>query len=137
MSDTGKQSPLGVNSLNSLLNIEGLRINAKVVSWAGTSQSFGSYSFGRLVQETVLRVITHAIHEGYYGNPDGIPYNSVYNNLISIGGGTRAIPITSITSGVVSGTEQFYFDVVYNQTFALTPGSYVRINGATPGGYIG
>ena len=137
MSDTGKQSPLGVNSLNSLLNIEGLRINAKFESWAGTSRTFPSYTFGRLVQETVLRVITHAIHEGYGGNADGIPYNDVYNNLISIGGGTRSIPITSITSGVISGTEQFYFDVVYNQPFALTPGSYVRINGATPGGYNG
>lgn len=137
MSDTGKQSPLGVNSLNALLNIQGLQINSKFVSWAGTSKTFPGYTFGRLVQETVLRVITHAIHEGYGGNPDGIPYTSVYNNLISIGGGTRSIPITSITSGVISGTEQFYFDVVYNQSFALTPGSYVRINGATPGGYNG
>lgn len=137
MSDTGKQSPLGVNSLNSLLNIQGLHINPKFVSWAGSSQSFGSYSFGRVCQETVLRVITHAIHEGYAGNPDGIPYSSVYNNLISIGGGTRSIPITRITSGVVSGTEQFYFDVVYNQTFALTPGSYVRINDSNPAGYNG
>jgi hypothetical protein len=137
MSDTGKQSPLGVNSLNALLNVQGLQINPKFVSWMGTSHNFPSYTFGRVVQETVLRVITHAIHEGYYGNADGIPYTAVYNNLISIGGGTRAIPITSITSGVISGTEQFYFDVVYNQSFALTPGSYVRINGAAPNGYNG
>ena len=137
MSDTGKQSPLGVNSLNALLNVQGLQINPKFVSWMGTSHNFPNYTFGRVVQETVLRVITHAIHEGYYGNADGIPYTSVYNNLISIGGGTRSIPITSITSGVISGTEQFYFDVVYNQSFALTPGSYVRINSAVPGGYNG
>lgn len=137
MSDTGKQSPLGVNSLNALLNVQGLQINPKFVSWMGTSHNFPSYTFGRVVQETVLRVITHAIHEGYYGNADGIPYTSVYNNLISIGGGTSAIPITSITSGVVLGTEQFYFDVKYNQSFALTSGSYVRINGATPDGYNG
>ena len=42
MSDTGKQSPLGVKSLNALLNVQGLQINPKFVSWAGTSQSFGS-----------------------------------------------------------------------------------------------
>ena len=145
MSDTGKQSPLGVNSLNALLNVQGLQINPKFVSWAGTSQSFGSYSFGRVCQDTVLRVITHAIHEGYVGHtdispgapPDGTPDQTTYNNLISIGGGTNAIPITSITSGVISGTEQFYFDVVYGQSFVLVPGTYIRINGSNPAGYNG
>lgn len=145
MSDTGKQSPLGVNSVNALLNVQGLNINPKFVSWAGTSQSFGSYSFGRVCQDTVLRVITHAIHEGYVGHididpgtpPDGTPDQTTYNNLISIGGGTRAIPITSITSGVISGTEQFYFDVVYGQSFVLVPGTYIRINGSNPAGYNG
>ena len=142
MSDTGKQSPLGVNSVNSLLNVEGLQINPKFVSWAGTSHNFGSYSFGRVCQETVLRVITHAIHEGYVGHDDiggkdGWPTQTVYNNLISIGGGTNAIPITNITSGVISGTEQFYFDVTYNQSFVLVPGTYIRINGADPAGYNG
>lgn len=142
MSDTGKQSPLGVNSLNALLNVQGLQINPKFASWVGSSQSFGSYSFGRVCQDTVLRVITHAIHEGYVGHTDitgtdGWPTQTVYNNLISIGGGTNAIPITSITSGVISGTEQFYFDVVYNQSFVLVPGTYIRINGASPTGYNG
>ena len=142
MSDTGKQSPLGVNSLNSLLNVQGLHINPKFVSWVGTSQSFGSYSFGRVCQDTVLRVITHAIHEGYVGHTDisgkdGWPTQTVYNNLISIGGGTNAIPIISITSGVISGTEQFYFDVTYGQSFVLVPGTYIRINGSNPEGYNG
>ena len=144
MSDTGKQSPLGVNSLNALLNVQGLQINPKFVSWAGTSQNFSGYSFGRVCQETVLRVITHAIHEGYVGHTDvlgagldGRPTSEVYNNLISIGGGSRPITITSITSGVISGTEQYYFDVTYNQTFILIPGTYIRINNANPAGYNG
>ena len=145
MSDTGKQSPLGVNSVNALLNVQGLHINPKFVSWAGTSQSFGSYSFGRVCQDTVLRVITHAINEAYKGHEDigpvppndGWPDQTTYNNLISIGSGTRAIPITSITSGVISGTEQFYFDVVYSQSFVLVPGTYIRINGSNPAGYNG
>jgi hypothetical protein len=63
MSDTGKQSPLGVNSVNALLNVQGLQINPKFASWAGSSQSFADYSFGRVCQDTVLRVITHAINE--------------------------------------------------------------------------
>ena len=145
MSDTGKQSPLGVNSVNALLNVQGLNINPKFVSWAGTSQSFAGYSFGRVCQDTVLRVITHAINEAYRGHEDigpvppndGWPDQTTYNNLISIGGGTRAIPITSITSGVISGTEQFYFDVVYGQSFVLVPGTYIRINGSNPAGYNG
>lgn len=142
MSDTGKQSPLGVNSLNSLLNVQGLQINPKFVSWAGTSHNFPNYTFGKVVQDTVLRVITHAIHEGYVGHTDitgtdGWPTSTVYNNLISIGGGTNSISITSITSGVISGTDQYYFDVVYNQSFVLSPGTYIRINGASPAGYNG
>jgi hypothetical protein len=142
MSDTGKQSPLGVNSVNALLNVQGLQINPKFASWAGSSQSFADYSFGRVCQDTVLRVITHAINEAYKGHTDivgtdGWPTQSVYNNLISIGGGTNAIPITSITSGVISGTEQFYFDVVYGQSFVLVPGTYIRINGSNPAGYNG
>jgi len=64
-------------------------------------------------------------------------FRSVYNNLISIGGGTKPTTITSITSGVISGTEQFYFDVVYNQSFVLAPGTYIRINGSNPEGYNG
>ena len=142
MSDTGKQSPLGVNSVNALLNAQGLYINPKFASWAGSSQNFGSYSFGRVCQETVLRVITHAIQEGYVGHTDisgndGRPNSTVYNNLISIGGGTNAIPITSITSGVISGTTQYYFDVVYSQSFVLVPGTYIRINDSNPAGYNG
>lgn len=137
MSDTGKQSPLGVNTLNGLINVEGLNINPKFVSWAGTSHNFPSYSPGKLVTGTVLRLITYAIHEAYGGNADGIPYNTVYNNLISIGAGSQNIPITSIKSGVVFGTDQFYFDVTYNLPLVLTAGSYVRINGATPDGYNG
>jgi len=43
MSEKGKQSPLGVNSLNSQLNVQGLNINPKFVSWAGTSHDFASY----------------------------------------------------------------------------------------------
>lgn len=139
MSDTGKQSPLGVNVNNSLLTNQGMQINPKFASWVGFSTNFPTYAFGRICQETCLRLLTHAINQGYYGNFDGIPYASVYNNLISIGGGKRQITITSIVSGVVQSTDQFYFDVTFvnSPPVVLTPGQYIRIDGANPNGYNG
>lgn len=137
MSDTGKQSPLGVNVNNSLLLSEGIQINPKFTSWAGSSRSFTDYSFGRVCQETVLRVLTWAIHEGYVGNPDGRMYSPTYDNLISIGNGTRTIAITKITSGQIPSSDQFYFDVTYNSNEVVTAGQYIRIQGAAPNGYNG
>jgi len=137
MSDTGKQSPLGVNSLNSYLNATGLNINPVFAGYAGTSHNFPGYSFGSVCQNTVLRVITHAIHEGYSGNSDGIPYNDVYNNLISIGAGYVNIPISSITSGIDPGTDHIWFKVTYTNNVILTANSYVKISGVTPNGYNG
>jgi hypothetical protein len=138
MSDTGKQSPLGVNSLNSLLVAQGLQINPTFVSYAGSSTSFPSYSFGSVCQNTVLRVITHAIHEAYVGHDDygpsgsldGKVANAEYNNLISIGGGTTTVNITSITSGVIPDTDTIYFEVIYSSGPQLAPGTYILIEGS-------
>ena len=137
MSNTGKQSPLGVNTLNSYLNEEGLTINPVFAGYTGTSHNFSNYTFGSICQNTVLRVITHAIHEAYNGNSDGIPYSTVYNNLISIGGGYTNIPITSIVSGIDPGTNNIWFKVTYTANLTLTTNSYVRISGVTPDGYNG
>lgn len=107
MADTGKQSPLGVNVLGSILNNTGLNINPVAASYmgaskingnggAGTPGSGGSgYSFGSLVQGTVLRMLTWAINDGYNrsalgGSQEGGPTlsSSTYDNLITIGAGT-------------------------------------------------
>ena len=107
MADTGKQSPLGINVLGSILNNTGLNINPIAASFmgaskingnggAGTPGSGGSgYSFGRLVQNTVLRLLTWSIHDGYWrgtlggGSEDGPTLTaSTYNNLITIGANT-------------------------------------------------
>lgn len=137
MSDTNKQNPLGVNALNSYLNATGLSINPVFTGYVGTSHNFGSYTFGTICQDTVLRVLTHAIHEGYNGNSDGIPTPTVYNNLISIGGGFINTPITTITSGIDPGTDNIWFKVTYTNNVVLTPNSYVKISGVTPAGYNG
>jgi hypothetical protein len=138
MSDTGKQSPLGVNVNNALLTAEGFTINPQFASWVGSSRNFPDYSFGRICQETVLRVLTWAIHEGYYGNPDGRMTKITMDNIITIGNGTTRIPITSIVSGQTPGTDQYYFDVTYNNpNVIITVGQYIRITGASPDGYNG
>lgn len=137
MSDTGKQSPLGVNTLNSYLNAQGLTINPVFTGYAGTSHNFSAYTFGSVCQNTVLRVITHAINQGYYGNDDGIPYTNTYNALITIGAGFLNIPISSIVSGIDPGTDHIWFKVTYTNNVTLTPDSYVKISNVTPNGYNG
>lgn len=93
MADTGKQSPLGVNVLGSILNNTGLNINPVAAGYMGASKTNDSYSFGSLVQNTVLRLLTWAINDGY-GRGVAVSgaaktlTDSTYNNLISIGAGT-------------------------------------------------
>ena len=82
MSDTGKQSPLGVNSMSGLLQNKGLWINKVGVGYMGTSHNIGSYSFGTLIQNTVLRLLTWAINDGY---ARGVVNANTYQNLIYVG----------------------------------------------------
>ena len=113
MSDTGKQSPLGVNAVNSYLTAKGLMINPIFAGFVGSSHNFTDYTFGSICQTTSLRVLTYAIRAGYICNTDGGPSQTTYNNLISIGAGFVSIPITSITSGVDASTDYKYFKVTY------------------------
>lgn len=145
MSDTAKQSPLGVNSFNSVMLAQGLHINPTQVSYVGTSHGFASYSLGKLCSETVLRVLTYAINAGY-NNTDLT--ESVYNNLISIGGAVGSVTPSSLTSLVVSDNPvDPYYDLLGPGTYVVitvaganqyfSEGSYLRINGAVPSGYNG
>jgi hypothetical protein len=137
MSDTGKQSPLGVNAVNSYLIAKGLMINPIFAGFVGSSHNFTDYTFGSICQTTALRVLTHAIHAGYTCNTDGGPSQATYNNLINIGAGFVNIPIYSITSGTDSGTGYKWFKVTYTNNITLNANSYVRISGANPEGYNG
>lgn len=82
MADTGKQSPLGVNVTSSLLQNIGFNINPVAASYMGSSKTNASYTFGKCVQDTCLRLLTWAIHDGYNR---GVVNDATYNNLISIG----------------------------------------------------
>lgn len=93
MADSGKQSPLGVNVLGSILANTGLNINPVAASYMGASKTNATYTFGSLVQQTVLRLLTWAINDGYLRGV-AVPgatktlTDATYNNLISIGAGT-------------------------------------------------
>jgi hypothetical protein len=86
MSDTGKQSPLGVNTLSSLLQNKGFNINPIMVDFTGVSISETSATnLGKIVNETCLRLLTYAFNDAYgRGQVD----TTTYNNLISIGATT-------------------------------------------------
>ena len=83
MADSGKQNPLGVNVLGEHLINRGLTINPIAASYMGSSNSNDNYNFGRLVQDTVLRLLTWSIHDGY--NREKVT-SATYNNLINISG---------------------------------------------------
>jgi hypothetical protein len=90
MSDTGKQNPLGVNVLGSFLVNTGLNINPVAESYIGKSKTNSQYDMGKLVNGTVLRLLTYAINDAYargvaVSGPEKTVTNSTYDNLISIG----------------------------------------------------
>lgn len=90
MADTGRQSPLGVNVLGSVLQNTGLNINPVAAGYMGASKTNNTYTFGSVINNTCLRLLTWAINDGY---ERGIPGGgntllvSTYNNLITIGEG--------------------------------------------------
>jgi len=91
VSDSGRQTPLAVNVLGSVLQNTGLRINSTTAGYMGSSKTNSDYTFGSLVSTTALNMLTWAIHDGYTrGVPGGGTTLSVatYNNLISIGANT-------------------------------------------------
>lgn len=91
MADTGKQSPLGVNVLGSLLQNQGFYINPTAQSFMGVSKSTqGDYTPGKLVNDTCLKWLAYATSDAYRrGQPaQNTPYtvdNDTYNNLVTIG----------------------------------------------------
>ena len=90
MAKTGKNSPLGVNIVGSILNHTGLTINKVAASYMGASKTNASYTFGTVVSETCLRLLTWAINDGYRrGIIAGTTLtDATYNNIIAIGANT-------------------------------------------------
>jgi hypothetical protein len=82
MSDTGKQSPLGVNTLSSLLQNIGFNINPIMIDYVGSSNSVTQYTPGSIITITCLLPLTYAIKDAY---TRGLVNSTTYNNLIAIG----------------------------------------------------
>lgn len=96
MSLTGKQSPLGVNLQGAILNNQGIGINSVVNKVAGISKTNEDYTFGDLVQDTVLRLHTWAINDAYVRNlVTRTSSTDTYDNLINIG--ANSIPVLGNT----------------------------------------
>lgn len=80
MADSGKQSPLGINVLSSLLQNTGLCVNPVMAEHVGAAISETGYTLGSLCNDTCLQKLTLAINAA---NGDGI-----YPGLITIGSAT-------------------------------------------------
>ncbi len=96
MADTGKQSPLGVNVLGSLLaghditsNNTTFYINPVAQSYYGKSKSNADYEPGKIVNETCLKWITYALSNAWGKTPmaSGSPTitAATYDFMLNIG----------------------------------------------------
>ena len=135
MSVSGKQSPLGVNALSSVLQNIGLRINEQVPTYVGTSHTESSYTPGTIVTGTCLNWLTYASNDAY---TRGQVNSSTYNNLISIGANTipalgNSKPPTYTFTGPVntgdptSSAAQEVSWLPYNNTNAVTQWGFARL----------
>jgi hypothetical protein len=86
MANTGKQSPLGQNVLGGLLQNRCLRINPNAEYYMGISKSNSDYTYGQLIEGTVLRMLTWSINDGFTRQGTTGLSDATYNNLISISG---------------------------------------------------
>ena len=123
MSDTAKQSPLGVNTLSSLLQNIGFNINPIMVEYVGSSTSNTQYSPGTIVTITSLLPLTYAINDAY---TRGQVNSTTYNNLISIG--STSIPALGNSPPTTfdwTGAPNWASDYTY--TNAVTQWGYTRL----------
>ena len=124
MSDSGKQSPLGVNTLSSLLQNQGFNINPIMVEYTGVSTSKTSATnLGIIVNNSCLRLLTYAINDAY---GRGQVNTTTYNNLISIG--STSIPALGNSKAPTfnwTGYPNWASD--YTKTNEVTRWGYVRL----------
>jgi hypothetical protein len=88
MSNTGKQSPLGVNVMSGLLQGKGFWINQPTANIVGSSTSVSSYTYGTIISTTILNNATNAMREGWVRYNAGDLSLTTYNNLKAMGSST-------------------------------------------------
>jgi hypothetical protein len=84
MADSGKQSPLGVNVLSSLLQNTGLWMNPVMYNHVGAAISETGYTLGTMCNDTCIRLLTYAINDAFVR---GVVDSTTYSKLITIGAG--------------------------------------------------
>jgi hypothetical protein len=96
MANTGKQSPLGVNVIGSLLaghagapNNTTFYINPVAESYFGQSSNNASYTSGKIVNDTCLYWLTYALKDAWAKTPlngvTGKIDNATYDAMLNIG----------------------------------------------------
>jgi len=140
MSNTGKQSPLGVNVMSGLLQGKGFWINQPTANIVGSSTGANNYTYGTIISNTVLNNATNAIREGWVRYNAGDLSLTTYNNLKSMGSSTIPALGNSIPPNYVQSESyniaytgenasygyirifplQAYFEFNYNNTLALS-----------------
>jgi hypothetical protein len=122
MSDTGKQSPLGVNTLSSLVQNIGFNINPIMIDFTGSSTSASSATqLGKIVNDTCLRLLTYSFNAAQVTiNATDLVATIVYTirsigttDFILIGAATNTVGLSFTASGPGTGTGTV---TVINQT---------------------
>lgn len=122
MSDTGKQSPLGVNTLSSLLQNIGFNINPIMITFTGSSTSTTSATqLGKIVNETCLRLLTYSFNAAQVTiNATALVATNVYTirsigttDFTLVGAATNTVGLSFTASGPGTGTGTV---TVINQT---------------------
>lgn len=111
MADSGRQTPLAVNVLGSVLQNTGLTINPVAAGYMGSSKTNSDYTPGSLVNTTALRLVTWAINAGYAkGQPKSVVANGTtvaVSNLLTgcpysiLAFSNDTLPATALTIGTV------------------------------------
>lgn len=80
MALSGKQSPLGINTLSGLLSNQGIKINPVAQNLLGSSKTNDDYDPGSLVNNTCLKTLTYAINDAFKrGQPSSTGYMTECN----------------------------------------------------------
>ena len=117
MSNTGKQSPLGVNVMSGLLQGKGFWVNQPTANIVGSSTSASSYTYGTIISNTVLNNATNAIRQGWVRYNAGELSGTTYNNLRAMGSSTIPALGNSIPPNYVQSES-------YNITYTGENASY-------------
>ena len=130
MSNQGKQSPLAVNVTCALLQSSGLKINANVTSYVGSSTGVSNYSKGSITNDTVLGTISDVIRLAY-SKIGGTLSQTTYDSLLSMGSAIPALANSKPSSytSTYSGETNSYgflrmFALQANNEFKFNSGSY-------------